>query len=442
MAANTARPPGQILDRLRAGHALDEAELRAAVAGAANGSWADAQLGAFLMGVAVRGLDVHATGVLTRAMLESGERWNLAADVPLVGDKHSTGGVGDKVSLVVGPLLAACDRPVVMLTGRGLGHTGGTADKLETIPGLSLELDRGTTVERLERVGLAIGVATEAIAPADRKLYALRDVSGTVRSIPLVVASILSKKLATGASGLALDVKTGSGAFFSRLEDSRELARRLVATARELGLPASALITDMSQPLGRWAGHTVEVEEALECLEGEGPADLVELSLRLSEELAGLVGAPLERRELEAAIASGAARERFDRWAESQGADAAWLASPRLPRAPVEVVLTARRSGVLAAVDTERLGLALAEGGGGRTRPGDPVDPEIALRTEARLGDGVELGQPLARLYLRRQDAELSERAAAAFHVADAGEAPPLIYERIAGEAVSGSTEA
>jgi len=431
MTANAGSAPGRILDRLRAGHALGEVELRAAVAGAADGSWADAQLGAFLMGVAVRGLDVPATGVLTRAMLESGERWNLAADVPLVGDKHSTGGVGDKVSLVVGPLLAACDRPVVMLTGRGLGHTGGTADKLETIPGLSLELDRAGTVELLESVGLAIGVATGAIAPADRKLYALRDVTGTVRSIPLVVASILSKKLATGAAGLALDVKTGSGAFFSRLEDSRELARQLVATARELGLPASALITDMSQPLGRWAGHTVEVEEALDCLAGEGPEDLVELSLLLSEELARLVGAPLERRELEAAIASGAARERFDRWAESQGAETAWLASPRLPRAPVEVVLTAPRAGVLAAVDTERLGLALAEGGGGRTHPGDPIDPEIALRTEVRLGERVEPGQPLARLYLRREDAALAERAAAAFEIADTGEAPPLIYEQI-----------
>jgi len=431
MTAKTGSAPGPILDRLRAGHALGEAELRAAVAGAADGSWADAQLGAFLMGVAVRGLDVPATGVLTRAMLESGERWNLAGDVPLVGDKHSTGGVGDKVSLVVGPLLAACNRPVVMLTGRGLGHTGGTADKLETIPGLSLELDRAGTVELLESVGLAIGVATGAIAPADRKLYALRDVTGTVRSIPLVVASILSKKLATGAAGLALDVKTGSGAFFSRLEDSRELARQLVATARELGLPASALITDMSQPLGRWAGHTVEVEEALDCLAGEGPDDLVELSLRLSEELARLVGAPLKRRELEAAIDSGAARERFDRWAESQGAETAWLASPRLPRAPVETVLTAPRAGVLAAVDTERLGLALAEGGGGRTHPGDPIDPEIALRTEVRLGEAVEPGQPLARLYLRREDAGLAERALAAFEIAESGDAPPLIYERI-----------
>lgn len=422
---------GQILDRLRAGDPLDEAAIRAAVTGAADGSWADAQLSAFLMGVAIRGLDIHSTGVLTRAMLESGERWRLDESLPAVGDKHSTGGVGDKVSLVIGPLLAACGRPTVMLTGRGLGHTGGTADKLETVPGLSLELDRDRTVALLGEVGLAVGIPTGRIAPADRALYALRDVTGTVRSIPLVVASILSKKLATGASGLVLDVKTGSGAFFPRREDSRELARRLVDTAAELGLPASALLTDMSQPLGRWVGHTVEVREALDCLEGHGPEDLAELVLRLAEVLAALVGQPVTRVDLERAIESGAARERFDLWAERQGADPGWLGAPDLPVAPREVVLEAPRGGVLAEVDTEGLGLALAAAGGGRMRPGDRIDPEVALRVEARLGQEVEEGGALARLYLRRMDEALADRVRACFRVAEAGVAPPLVQERI-----------
>ena len=422
----------RILDRLRAGERPSADELREAVAGAATGSWDDSQVGAFLMGIAIRGLDGAATSELTRTMTDSGERWGLSREIARLGDKHSTGGVGDKVSLVLGPLLAACDRPVVMLTGRGLGHTGGTADKLETIPGLSLDLDRDGALERLRTVGLAVGVPTARIAPADRVLYRLRDVTGTVRSLPLVVGSILSKKLATGASGLVLDVKAGSGAFFRRPEDAGELGRLLVGTAGALGLPAAALVTDMSQPLGRWAGHTVEVREALDCLAGDGPDDLTELSLRLAQELAELVGAPVAREELEAAISSGAARERFDRWAEGQGADPAWLAAPRFPVAPGETILRARRGGVLSGIDTEGLGRTLAQAGGGRARPDDVIDPEIALRMEARLGESVEEGAPLARLHLRREDRELAARAAACFEIGEEEVAPPtLIHERI-----------
>jgi len=422
----------RILERLRAGEPLAPEDLQAAVAGAADGSWADSQLGALLMGVAIRGLDPGAAVGLTRAMVDSGERWALGEEVPGLGDKHSTGGVGDKVSLVLGPLLAACGRPVVMLAGRGLGHTGGTADKLETVPGLSLAISRRRALELLAETGLAVGVATDAIAPADRRLYALRDVTATIRSLPLVVASILSKKIATGASALALDVKVGSGAFFPELARARELARRLVDTAQELGLPATALLTDMSQPLGRWAGHAVEVEEALACLGGEGPPDLLELTLRLAEELAALTGAPVTREELAAAIGSGRARERFELWAERQGAEVAWLARPVSPRAPVEVFVRSPREGVLAAIDTERLGLLLAEAGGGRARPEDAIDPAVALRTDARLGDAVEAGQPLARFRLRREDPSLERRAAACFTVAGAGQAPPLVHERVA----------
>lgn len=429
----------RILERLRSGAALSADDLRAAVAGAAapaaEGGWADAQLGAFLMGVALRGLDPRQTALLTRAMTDSGERWDLAAEIPLVGDKHSTGGVGDKVTLVLGPLLAACDRPVVMLAGRGLGHTGGTIDKLESIPGIDLALDRARAVDLARRAGLAIGEPTARIAPADGRLYALRDGTGTVRSLPLVVASILSKKLAVGPRALVLDVKCGSGAFFQERAAALELARRLVATAGELDLAASALVTDMSQPLGRWAGHTVEVEESLACLEGGGPVDLRELTLALAEELAEQVGAPVGRKALAAALDSGRARERFDLWAELQGADPAWLASPNLPRAPVERVIAAPRAGVLATVDTEQLGLLLAEAGGGRARPGDSIDREVALRTEAKIGDEVEPGQLLARLYLRQDDPRITRRAAECFTLAPPGETvapPPLVVERVA----------
>lgn len=423
--------PYTILEALRAGRELTGADLAEVVGGAADGSWGDAQLGAFLMGIAVRGLAAERVGDLTRSMLDSGEQWHLGRDIPHLGDKHSTGGVGDKVSLVLGPLLASCGVPMVMMTGRGLGHTAGTADKLETMPGFRQALLRDEALRLIQATGLALMVPTARIVPADRRLYALRDVTATVRSLPLVVASILSKKLAAGAAGLVLDVKTGSGAFFRELADARELARALVATAKELGLPARALVTDMSQPLGRWSGHAMELEESLITLEGRGPADLTELTLIQAEEVSRLVGLPLARTTLEDALASGRAREQFNRWAAGQGVEAGWLAKPTFPRATRESVATAPRAGVLAALDTERLGLLLAEAGGGRVQPGDAIDLGVSLLSEARLGEGVALGQPLARLYTRDGGPDWVPRLSACFTVADEGTAPPLVYERL-----------
>ncbi len=246
---------------------------------------------------------------------------------------------------MIAPLLASCGLPVFMLAGRGLGHTGGTIDKLESIPGMDLRLDRGRCLDLLARCGMAIGAATAGLAPADRRLYALRDVTATVDSIPLITASILSKKLATAAAAVVFDVKTGNGAFLPELERSLELARGLVETSRALGTPAACLVTDMSQPLGRWAGHAAEVRESLDALAGEGPEDLMEVTFALAEEVARLAGQPVERREMQAAIASGRAREAFERWAALQGADPAWLRAPRFDLAPVERPLLARRSG-------------------------------------------------------------------------------------------------
>ncbi|HEY4593026.1 MAG TPA: thymidine phosphorylase, partial [Thermoanaerobaculia bacterium] len=304
--------PYRILERKRAGMRLDPEEIRSVARGATDGSWSEGQLAAFLMAAAIRGLDGEETRALTLAMRDSGEVWDLRSEVPRLCDKHSTGGVGDKVSLVIAPLLASCGLPVFMLAGRGLGHTGGTIDKLESVPGIDLGLDRARCLHLLARCRMAIGGATAGIAPADRRLYALRDVTATVDSIPLIIASILSKKLATGPAAVVFDVKTGSGAFLPELDRTLELARGLAETARALGTPASCLVTDMSQPLGRWAGHVAEVRESLDALAGEGPEDLMEVTYALAEEVARLAGQPLERREMESAIASGRAREAFE----------------------------------------------------------------------------------------------------------------------------------
>jgi pyrimidine-nucleoside phosphorylase len=424
-----------ILTRKRAGGALTEREIGAVVGGAADGSLGDAELGAFLMAAAIRGLDLAETRALTLAMLDSGERWDLRRDAPGVLDKHSTGGIGDKTSLILGPLLAACGVPVAMLTGRALGHTGGTADKLESIPGMRLDLDRGRALDLLRSTGVAIGIATGAIAPADRRLYALRDRTATVESLELITASILSKKLAAGAAAVVFDVKTGSGAFMPQPERAAALARSLVDTCAALGQPASALLTDMSQPLGRWVGHTAEVREALETLAGEGPPDLLEVTLALAEEGAGLSGHAVSRADLERAIASGAARERFERWAAAQGADAGWLRRPDFTLAPEVVSLRAPRAGVLAAVDCRALGLLLAEAGAGRAAGAPAIDFAVSLRSVTRLGDPVAVGDELARLYLRRRDESLERRLLACFAIADQGAAPPLVRERIGARA-------
>jgi pyrimidine-nucleoside phosphorylase len=422
--------PYRILERKRAGMRLSEDEIRAVARGATDGSWSEGQLAAFLMAAAIRGLDAEETRALTLAMLESGERWNLSREVPRLCDKHSTGGVGDKVSLILGPLLASCGLPVAMLTGRGLGHSGGTMDKLESIPGMELGLDRAHCLDLLDRCGLAIGGATAEIAPADRRLYALRDTTATVDSLPLITASILSKKLAMGAAAIVFDVKTGNGAFMPELERSEELGHGLVETARALGTPTSYLVTDMSQPLGRWTGHTAEVLESWQCLAGEGPADVMEVTYALGEEVARLVGSSLARREMEEAVSSGRARERFEQWAILQGADPDWLRAPRFELAPIEKPLLAPRSGQLAAVDVRQLGLLLVEAGGGRSRPEDTIDFGISLEIKARLGDEVREGDELARVYLRRGDDRLVELFAACFTVADEGGAPPLIAAR------------
>lgn len=421
----------RILEKKRHGGRLGRDEIRQVSAGAASGEWGDAELGALLMACSIRGLDLEETRDLTEAMLESGEQWDLAADLPTVGDKHSTGGVGDKVSLLLAPLMAAVERPVMMLAGRGLGHTGGTTDKLEAIPGVELSLDRKRCLETLQKTGMAIGQATGGIAPADKRLYALRDRTATIDVIPLICGSILSKKLAVGAAAIVFDVKTGDGAFMQKREDSIELARQLVDTCKAMGRKASAIVTDMSQPLGRWVGHTSEVREVYECFDGHGQADFLEVTFELCEDLSAMTGDRLPRSAFEAVMRSGKARECFEAWAAHQGAEKAWLAKPRFDLAPEEVPLLAPRSGVLAATENRNLGFLLAEAGGGRPRPEVPIDFGVSLEVKSKLGDKVEAGQEIARLYLRNRNESIEQRTLACFKIEDEGEAPPLIVTKL-----------
>jgi pyrimidine-nucleoside phosphorylase len=427
-----AKLPYEILSKKRADYPLDEEDIRAIVAGATDESWSDAQLAAFLMAAAIHGLDDAETHHLTISMLESGDQWDLASEIPNLVDKHSTGGVGDKVSLVLAPLLAACDIPVVMLTGRALGHTAGTADKLEVIPGLDLGLDRQRSLELLESTRLASGIATDTVAPADRHLYRIRDQTATVESIPLIVASILSKKLATGASALVFDVKTGNGAFMIGLEEARELAGLLARVSVSMGRQASSLITDMSQPLGDWVGHRSELHESIECLEGRGAPEIIDVSIALAEELIGHIGSIVTRDDLEAALNSGRAKEAFERWALAQGADSNWMAQPDLTLAPLEVVIEAPRTGFVKKVDTRSIGLLMVEAGAGRATPTDEIDDGVSFKYQTRLGQRVEAGQELARLYLRREAPSLTTAFLNCFEIGDEASPRPLILERIA----------
>ena len=399
----------------------------------------DYQVAALLMAIYFKGLDATELAALTTAMMRSGEVYDLS-DIPGVkADKHSTGGVGDKVSLVLAPLAAACGLVVPMVSGRGLGHTGGTLDKLEAIPGFRVGLAADAFRRQLRAVGVAMIGQTERFVPADKKLYALRDVTATVESIPLITASIMSKKLAEGCDVLVLDLKVGSGAFMTTLPRARELARSMIGAGTAMGRKVRALVTDMDQPLGRMVGNANEVRESIDCLAGRGPADLREVTLALTGAMLvmGEVAADdrAARAMLEGALASGAALERFRRMVEAQGGDPRVVDDPgRLPSAPHETVVTAPRAGVLARVQCREVGLAAVELGAGRATADEAVDPGVGLEVCARRGDRVVAGQPLVRVAWRdgtRRDRALA-RLAGAFEIADAApELPPLVHETL-----------
>jgi pyrimidine-nucleoside phosphorylase len=427
--------PVHLIARKRDGGALAEGEIRDFVEAYVDGSVADHQMSALAMAILLRGMTTDETAALTAAMLESGERLDRADGGPRV-DKHSTGGIGDKVSLVLAPLLACLGARVPMISGRGLGPTGGTLDKLESIPGFRTDLSRAEIAEVVDSGGCVITGATAEIAPADRKLYALRDVTGTVPSVPLITASILAKKLAEGLDALVLDVKFGGGAFMKTADDARELARSLVETATRMGVPTTALVTNMHEPLGRMMGNAVEVAESLDVLEGGGPADVRELTLELAAEVLVTAGLATDRAAALAAAAAclddGRALERFERMVAAQGGD---LGAKRPVAAATEIA--AERGGIVTAIDAEALGWAVIDLGGGRRSLGAAIDHAVGLEMLVRVGEEVERGEPLVRVLARDADGIDGVIARVRDAVVIGDERPvtvPLVAERIAAE--------
>ena len=432
-----------LIRKKRDGGVLTAEELQHLVWGATTGGVADEQLAAFLMAVFFRGMDAGELRAWLEAMLHSGRVLDLSGIPGRKVDKHSTGGVGDKISLPLAPLVAVCGVKVPMVSGRGLGHTGGTLDKLESIPGFSVDLSIARFAELVNRLGVCLIGQTAEIAPADRKLYALRDATATVESVPLIASSILSKKLAEGIDALVLDVKVGRGAFMKSLDDARTLARTMVELCKAVGRGCVALLTDMDAPLGSAVGNAVEVRESIDVLKGGGPQDVRELTLRLGVEMLISGEAPgvgndplLARMRLETALADGGALKRFAQLIEAQGGDASVIDNPlKLPQPKLVREVRADRSGVLSALDAELVGLAAVELGAGRARKEDAVDHAAGLLLHKRVGDEVRAGDVLAELHAAdesRLDAGEQRLRSAAQIGSEAPHRKPLVIERIA----------
>lgn len=365
----------------------------------------DYQMSALLMAIVLNGMSNEELGPWTEAMLHSGETLDLASVTKPKVDKHSTGGVGDKISIPLAPIVAACGVAVPMMSGRGLGHTGGTLDKLESIPGFSTQIEPRRFADQLADVGVVMAGQSETLVPADRRIYALRDATGTVPSVPLISSSIMSKKLAEDLDGLLLDVKVGSGAFMKTREDAWLLASTMVGIGRSEGTETTAILTDMSQPLGRAVGNANEVAESVDVLRGGGPTDVVELTLRFAAEmlvLAGRTDVETAKEEAERAIASGKALDVMRRLMKLQGGDPSVIDDPtRLDRAPHEYVVLADRAGYLGRCDALAIGLAAVRLGAGRRTKDDDVDPGVGFLLERKVGERVDEGQPLARIMYR-----------------------------------------
>jgi pyrimidine-nucleoside phosphorylase len=404
-----------LIVKKRDGGSLAREEIRFFVAGVTDGSLPDYQASALLMAIVLRGMTAEETAWLTDAMVHSGIRVDLSDIDGVKVDKHSTGGVGDKTSLILAPLAAACGVPVPMMSGRGLGHTGGTLDKLEAIPGFRVDLSLDEMKAALARVGCAMIGQTSRIAPADKALYALRDVTGTVESIPLISASIMSKKIAEGIDALVLDVKTGSGAFMKTEADSRKLAESLVAIGNASGVKTEAIITAMESPLGHAVGNALEVIECIEVLKGRGPRDLIDVSIELTARMLVLGGVAADRpsatQQVQRAIASGAGLERFRQIIEIQGGDPKVVDDyERMPHVSGRHVVAAARDGFVTGVHAELVGRASVVLGAGRDRVEDPVDPAVGIMVVAKPGDAVRAGAPVLELHYRdaaRLDAAL-----------------------------------
>jgi len=431
--------PYELLNRKRRGAPLEPAEIEAFVSGYTRGEIADYQMSAFLMATAINGMTAAEMAALTQAMLRSGERWHLRDQYDFIADKHSTGGVGDKVSLVLSPWVAACGVKIGMLSGRGLGHTGGTLDKLEAIPGFKARLSREEFDRVVDEAGCVISTSTAGIAPADRKMYSLRDVTGTVESLPLITASIMSKKLAMGASALILDVKTGSGAFMRTYQDSRALAESLIAAAAGSGTRVEALITDMDRPLGIAAGNANEIIETFETLKGRGPADVLEVTRTQAERVLVMSGRFDEKSansKLEETLRSGAALEQARKWLEAQGADVRVIDDYTLLPQPKETIeVRAPRSGFITSIDTYAVGMLAVDIGAGRKKADDVIDYAAGIMFDKRTGEAVKAGEPIARIQLGESGGNADDLRDRFLRAVEFGEAPPaarpLIHEHL-----------
>lgn len=412
--------PYELIRAKRDGRTLAPEDIRALLTAYARGEVPDAQMAALCMAVWFRGLAPAELRAWTEAMLHSGSTLALGAIPGRKVDKHSTGGVGDKVSLCLAPLVAACGAVVPMVSGRGLGHTGGTLDKLASIPGFRTDLSLAQARAQLAELGVCMLGQTEVLAPADRRLYALRDVTATVQSIPLIATSIMSKKVASGASRLVLDVKVGEGAFMPDLEHARELAGAMIELGAAAGLPTTCMLTRMDEPLGRAVGNALEVAEAVDALHGRGPDDLMALCLEAAAIMTG------DRAAVDEALRSGAAHDAYRRWIAAQGGDPD---SP-LPQAPAVVAVPAQRDGVVRSCHALRLGEAAMRLGAGRARKEDTIDHAVGIVVDAKAGERVQRGQSLATVHARSPSDVDAGAVGACFEIGDGPfEPPPVVIE-------------
>lgn len=429
-----------LIIKKRNGAQLSTEEIQWLIQGYTNGSVPDYQMAAWAMAVVLKGMDDRETTDLTLAMAASGDQLDLRDFAPDAVDKHSTGGVGDKTSLVLGPMLAAVGLQVAKMSGRGLGFSGGTLDKLESIPNMRIDLSEDEFRHAMREIGMVIMGQTADLAPADKKLYALRDVTGTVECIPLIAASIMSKKLAAGAKSIVLDVKVGAGAFMKTLDQARDLARTMVRIGQLAGRNVAAILSSMEQPLGLTIGNALEVREAIETLQGRGPNDLVEVCLTLGSHLLVLAGKAQNlddaRQQLQASLDNGQAWAKFREFIAQQGGDLTVIDQPEtLPIAPIQISLLAESSGFVQRIDAETCGIVATELGAGRARKEDAIDPAVGLVLERKVGEPVQAGEALLTVHAadqQRAEQALSSLKSAITISATPVEALPLVFESVA----------